>query len=190
MTSDLDMWNPEEYSGLTVEKFDAVITGELTHQALNCENELIAIITEHFCRKGAAGDFSRLLLYRDGLTFQDKIEIVRAMLPLLVPDSTASNLKTALRKVEDLKALRNAFAHGFASSPLAEGKLSITVEVVGRSGAEKWITVTPETHCQTMREADDLVDEFRIIRTELITAQIAATLSNQALTSAGGADQK
>ncbi len=161
------MWNPREYSNLTVDKFDAIVTGELTHQALYCEGELVGIITEHFCVQGADSDFRRLLLYRDGLSFQDKIEIVRAMLPLLTPDSAVSRLKIALRKVEDLKALRNAFAHGLDNSPPLDGKLSISVEVVSRSGAEKSIVVTPETHCQTMQDAEDLFNELHIIRKEI-----------------------
>jgi hypothetical protein len=171
------MWEPKDYSSLTVEKFDAVVTGELTHQALYCEGELVGIITEHFCRRGTGEDFRRLLLYRDGLTFQDKIEIVRAMLPLLTNDSEVSRLKIALRKVEELKALRNAFAHGLDTSPTLDGKLSITIEVVSRSGVEKHITVTPETHCHIMQETEDLINELHGIRQELLAAQVAAMAS-------------
>jgi hypothetical protein len=171
------MWDPREYSSLTVDRFDAAVTGELTHQALYCELELIGIITEHFCRQGMESDFRRLLLYRDGLTFQDKLEIVRAMLPLFAPNTAGPRLKVALRKVEDLKVLRNAFAHGLDSSSPLNGKLSITVEVVGRSGAEKCVVVTPETHCQTMQDADDLRNELHTIRMELAAAQTATDLA-------------
>lgn len=71
-----------EYKALNKEDFDAVVTGELTHYALWLEGELNNIISEYFITDdGRRGEFERLLLQRDALTFQDKIEIVRGMLP-------------------------------------------------------------------------------------------------------------
>ncbi len=160
-------YEPEAYEELDLETFDAVVTGELVHQALHCEQALIGIIADHFCREGVETEFRRLLLYRDGLSLQDKIEIVRAMLPILRPVELASELKIALRKVEELKALRNAFAHGLDSVGAHGDDLSIVIEIVGRSGIEKEVTVTPASHCKIMQDADDLSKKLRSIAEKL-----------------------
>jgi hypothetical protein len=160
-------YKPEAYQEFDFETFDAVVTGELVHQALHCEQALISIITNHFCREGVKDDFKRLLLYRDGLSLQHKIEIVRAMLPMLQPAELASELKISLRKVEDLKALRNAFAHGLGSVDANHETLSITVEIVGRSGSEKHITITPTSHCKIMEDAEELSNQLSAIAGKL-----------------------
>jgi hypothetical protein len=159
---------PEAYAKLDAESFDAIVTGELVHQALHVEQVLVSIICDHFCREGVENDFRRLLLYRDGLSFQDKIEIVRALLPTLRPTDLASQLKTALQQAEELKSLRNAFAHGLDVVGIPGDDLEIKIEIVGRSGKEKRISVTPTSHCQTMLQAEELVAKLRFIAKNLV----------------------
>jgi hypothetical protein len=160
-------YDPKAYEGFDVETFDAIVTGELVHQALQCEQELIRIIADHFCREGVESAFKRLLLYREGLSLQHKIEIVRAMLPMLHPAEPASELKLSLRKLEELTALRNAFAHGLGSTDANREDLSIAVEIVTRSGTEKIITVTPITHCKAMEDGEELSKKLRSIAENL-----------------------
>ena len=65
-----------EYQNLNKEDFDAVVTGELTHYALWLEEEVNNIISDYFIMDSKQrSQFKRFLLFRDGLTFQDKIEI-------------------------------------------------------------------------------------------------------------------
>lgn len=72
------------YEDLDKEDFDAIVTGELTHYAIWMEDEINRFITDYFIGdKSKSKDFRRLLLYRDGLTFQDKLEVARGMIPLL-----------------------------------------------------------------------------------------------------------
>ncbi|HEY8911446.1 MAG TPA: hypothetical protein VIM51_14370 [Desulfosporosinus sp.] len=72
-----------EYENLGQEDFDAIVTGELTHTSLQLEDELNGIITDYFIENNnKLNTFKSLLLYRDGLTFQDKMEIVLGMIHL------------------------------------------------------------------------------------------------------------
>ncbi len=72
------------YEDLDKEDFDAIVTGELTHYAIWMEDKINSLITDYFVSdKSKSKDFRRLFLYRDGLTFQDKLEIARGMIPLL-----------------------------------------------------------------------------------------------------------
>jgi len=72
-----------DYVTLSREEFDAVVTGELTHYSLWFEQAIVQIITTYFVRQNdRAENFERLVMWREGLTFQDKIEILRAMIPL------------------------------------------------------------------------------------------------------------
>jgi hypothetical protein len=98
-------------------ELDALVTGQLTHYALWLEDEVIGIISDYFAVPSKKSDFDRLLLQRDGLTFQDKIEVVRAIVPLFKKREVASKLKSILGKVEKFKQVRNAFAHGRDVTP-------------------------------------------------------------------------
>ncbi len=157
------------YRNLSKEDFDAIVTGELTHYAIWMENVLVDIISKQFCQPARRVDFERLLLRRDGLTFQDKIEIVRAMLPQFSNQPAAQKFKHLLTKVEDFKANRNAFAHGTDVTPTINPGGGICVEIVTRSGKEKVVSVTLESHQTTIKEAETLLKELHTLRNELCT---------------------
>jgi len=145
------------YDDLDKEDFDAIVTGELTHYAIWMEDEINRLITDYFVsEKTKSNDFRRLLLYRDGLTFQDKLEIARGMTPLLgLNDQDQKLFRAILNAVEDFKSWRNAMAHGLDMTP-GDYKGVIRIEIVSRSGKEKTIEVTPESHRAKMDEAEKL----------------------------------
>lgn len=160
------------YEYLSKEDFDAIVTGELTHRAISLEHQLNGIISDYFVKPiSKVKDFNRLLLYRDGLTFQDKIEIVRGMLPLFEGEAEIANLKNLLNKVEEFKSWRNAMAHGLDVSEETdwsdEGVYKIKVEIVTRSGKEKIIEITPESHEKMMEDADNLREKLQEVRERL-----------------------
>jgi hypothetical protein len=156
-----------DYHKLSKEEFDAIVTGELTHHAAWLEDELIDIISDYFQQVDRRADFQRLLLRRDGLTFQDKIEIVRALLPLFANRLAAERLKVALPAIETFKATRNTFAHGRDVTPSDSKNLALHIEVVNRAGKEKIIVVTPETHETFLTAADRLLKEVQDVRSKL-----------------------
>ena len=149
-----------DYHSLSQEDFDAVVTGELTHHALWLEDVANGIICEYFIGSGDKEDeFRRLILYRDGLTFQDKIEIIRGMIPLFGKSAEECNLKGILNEVEKFKSWRNALAHGLDKTN-SEEPLKLIIEVVTRSGKEKRVEITPESHEIMIEEVTDLVKRF------------------------------
>lgn len=155
-----------KYRELSHEDFDAIVTGELTHYALWFEGELINIITDYFLQSSSKrSDFKRLLLLRDGLTFQDKIEIARAMIPLYSEKAASVNLKLLLKQVEEFKGWRNALAHGADVSD-DDTKAELKVEVA-RSGKEKVVHITPKSYETKMAEADKLLSELTAARKAL-----------------------
>jgi len=145
------------YEDLDKEDFDAIVTGELTHYTLWMEEEINRLITDYFVSdKTKSKDFRRLLLYRDGLTFQDKLEIARGMIPLLgLNDQDQTQFRTILNAVEDFKSWRNAMAHGLDATP-GDYKGVIRIEIVSRLGKEKTIEITPDSHRAKMDEAEKL----------------------------------
>lgn len=153
-----------DYYSLSQEDFDAVVTGELTHYALWLEDMANGIICEYFIGQSEKeDDFRRLILYRDGLTFQDKLEIIRGMLPLFGEAAEECNLKGLLKEVEEFKSWRNALAHGFdRTDPNEPHKL--IVEVVSRSGKEKRVEITPESHIEMLENVEDLYKRFNEAR--------------------------
>jgi hypothetical protein len=156
-----------KYKDLSHEDFDAIVTGELTHYALWFEGEIINIITDYFLQSSPKrSDFKRLFLLRDGLTFQDKIEIARAMIPLFSEKAANVNLKLLLKQVEEFKSWRNALAHGADVSD-DDTKAELKVEVVSRSGKEKVVHITPKSHETKMAEADKLLSELTAARKAL-----------------------
>lgn len=105
-------------------------------------------------------EFKRLFLLRDGLTAQDKIEIARAMLPLLGEEAETTRLRSLVKDIEDFKVFRNALAHGRdVSEDDAVGILR--VEIVSRSGKEKIIEITPESHERQMASSEVYCNEFK-----------------------------
>jgi hypothetical protein len=97
------------YGHFSKEDFDAIVTGELTHYAIWLEDEINRLITDYFVsNKSRSVEFRRLFLRRDCVTFQDKLEIARAMIPLLgLSDRDAKRFKTTLKAVEEFKSWRN-----------------------------------------------------------------------------------
>ena len=156
-----------DYAKLSKEDFDAVVTGELTHYALWLEDELNMIIADYFVvSQSKMSSFKQLLLYRDGLTFQDKIEIVRGMLPLFQHKAEHLEIKKILNDIEEFKAWRNALAHGLdVSQDLSSPH--IMVEVVSRSGKKSIREITPETHESRMADAENLLARVQYARREL-----------------------
>jgi len=157
------------FEDLDKEDFDAIVTGELTHYAIWMEDEINRLITDYFVSdKSKSKDFRRLLLYRDGLTFQDKLEIARGMIPLLgLNDQDQTQFRTILNAVEDFKSWRNAMAHGLDTTP-GDCKGVIRIWIVSRSGKEKTIEITPESHRAKMDEAEKLYHSLRnIVRSTL-----------------------
>ncbi len=145
------------YEDLDKEDFDAIVTGEFTHYAIWMEDEINRLITDYFVSdKSKSADFRRLLLYRDGLAFQDKLEIARGMIPMLgLNIQEQKQFKTILNEVEDFKSWRNAMAHGRDATP-EEYKGIIRIEIVSRSGKEKIIEITPTSHTAKIEEAEEL----------------------------------
>jgi len=155
------------YHELDKEDFDAVVTGELTHYSLWLEEEINGIICDYFrVPESRIHDFKRLVLYRDGLTFQDKLEIVRGMLPFLGEVAEDTDLKSILKQVEDFKAWRNAMAHG-RDVAREEDIANLRIEVVTRSGKERVVEITPESHQRMMDEVEALLEKLQRARAKL-----------------------
>lgn len=156
-----------DYTNLHREDFDAVVTGELTHYSLWLENEINGIICDFFIRDDSrVDDFTRLFLHRDGITFQDKLDIVRSMLLLYQEESGAAKLKSLFKEIEDFKSWRNAMAHGLDVSEDVDVP-RLRIEIVTRSGKERLIEITPESHVQKISEAEELLQRLREARKHL-----------------------
>ena len=156
-----------QYEKLNKENFDAIVTGQLTHYALWLEDELDSIIINYFgVKKSRRDEFKRIILLRNGLTFQDKLEIVRGMIPLLGEVGESCNLKQILKDVEEFKSWRNAMAHGQdVSDDEWAGKLKICVTT--RSGTEKIIEITPDSHSKRMDDTEVLLVKLKAAREAL-----------------------
>ncbi len=156
-----------EYKNPCEEDFDAIVTGELTHYALWLEEELNNIISNYFIAIDAKRtEFKKFFLYREGLTFQHKIEILRGMLPLFGEVAEKVDLRFLLKQIEDFKSWRNALANGLDISP-DDAVPHIKVEVVTRSGKEKVVDITPETHEAKMKETQELLVKIQDARKKL-----------------------
>lgn len=156
-----------DYHALNKEDFDAIVTGELTHYAIWIESSLNEIISDYFAQASKHNDFERLLLHREGLTLQDKIEIVRSILPLIKKPKVGEQMKSLLGEIENFKVNRNALAHGFDVTPSEIKNLSIHVEIVRRNGKKKVIIITPESHEATMSKAETLLKNLMILREKM-----------------------
>ena len=98
-------------------------------------------------------------MYRDGLTFQDKLEIIRGILPLFGEAAEKCNLKGLIKEVEEFKSWRNALAHGLDRTDPDEPH-KLIVEVVTWSGKEKRVEITPESHTEMLKNTEDLLKRF------------------------------
>jgi hypothetical protein len=153
-----------KYEKLSKIEFDAVVTGELTHMALHLEHTIGDMIISFFqvCR---GTEFRRLILDRDGLTFQHKIEIVRCCLPLMEELAAKHDLKKLLNRVEEFKAWRNALAHGHDDGSTKK-PLRLVVSMVNRGGRDKVVEITKESH-------EKMLDEMGAVLDKLIAAEKA-----------------
>jgi hypothetical protein len=153
---------------LTRAEFDAIVTGELTHHIIWLEAEIEGLIMDHFVMSKTKSDFERVVLRGDRLTFQGKIEICRGMLPLYANQVAAAKLRPLLSRVEDIKAKRNALAHGRDVTPPSVGeKLELHVEIVSRSGKERTVVITPATHDHDMAECEEMLKQLQGLRAEV-----------------------
>ena len=159
-----------DYNKLSKEEFDAIVTGEMTHFALWLEEELNGIICDYFLKENILReDLKRLILRREGLTFQGKIEIVRTMLPLFGKEAVVIGLKSLLKRIEQFKSYRNALIHGLDVSNGSPG-LKLRIEVMTRSGKGKTIEIDPDSHGKKMDKLGELLDKVRAAREYLRTA--------------------
>lgn len=157
-----------KYEELSQEDFDAIVTGELTHYAIWFDGAIGQIIMDYFLiDKVRRPDFERLILFREGLTFQDKIEIVRAMLPLLGKVAEQVDLKRLLEDIEEFKGWRNALAHGLATDTTGHPEPIIRVEIISRSGKPKVVEITPASHRKRMDEAEKILERINKAHLEL-----------------------
>jgi hypothetical protein len=165
----------DRYEKLPHEDFDAIVTGELAHFAIWLENALIDIISDFFAQPTRKLQFKRLLLRREGLTFQDKIDIVRAMIPEFRNPAAAQELKQILNKIESFKADRNAFAHGLDVTPESSKGARIHVEIVTRAGKERTVEVTPESHVRNLKAVEQLLQSLISISKKLDLESVIST---------------
>jgi len=152
------------YEDFSKEDFDAIVTGELTHYSLWMENEINHLIINYFIGdKTKSEDFYRFVLHREGLTFQNKLEIARGMIPILgLNSSNQKKFNTILKKVEEFKSWRNSMAHGLDIAPEAY-RGTIIIQTASRSGKEKTIEITPKSHIEKMNEAEELYQALKSI---------------------------
>jgi len=156
-----------KYRSLGKANFDAIVTGELTHYATWLEGELDEIIMGYFVNPGRTTEFQTLFLHREGLTFQHKIDIVRAMIPLFGKEAEVVRLKSLLDQVQDFKSWRNAMAHGKDASDRRWSK-RIKISTVSRSGKERIIEITPASHAKTLSEAEKLLISLQDAKKHLL----------------------
>jgi hypothetical protein len=147
-----------KYERLQVDEFDAVVTGELTHMALHLEQMLSTIIISFF-QVGRQMEFRRIVLDRDGLTFQQKIDIVRCFLPLLNDETLRNDLKALLNDVEEFKSWRNAVAHG-RDDGSSKDPLCLVVSLVNRAGRERVVEITKELHEKMLASMGVVLDKL------------------------------
>lgn len=157
-----------DYAELGHEEFDVFVTGTFTHYALWLEEVLNSIIGDYFVRShDRQARFKQLILHREGLSFQDKIDIVRSMVPLFGKLAEQVQLKGIIKEIEDFKFWRNALAHGLDTSN-SDDPLQLRVEVVSRSGKEKSIEITPDSYDEMVANVEDLLKRAQAARNELL----------------------
>ena len=88
------------------------------------------------------------------------------MLPLFGEHAESVDLPDLLKRVDEFRMLRNALAHGRDVSEPGAG-FQISIEVISRSGKEKIITITPESHAEKMRKLEELLEAVQNARKHL-----------------------
>ncbi|MFH1642610.1 MAG: hypothetical protein ABIC04_06975 [Nanoarchaeota archaeon] len=147
-----------KYSELSKEDFDAVVTGELTHLAIWIEEATKEFIIEFLkIPQETKNIFKTIILDREGLTFQDKIEIAQYMASSI--GEKGKYLKSLLNRIEEFKSWRNTLAHGMDVSDKKDSQ-EIKIEIITRAGKHKVLTITPETHQKHIKETEELLIIF------------------------------
>jgi hypothetical protein len=154
------------YNKLTKQDFDAIVTGELTHYSLCMEDEVNEFILDYFLKgTGRRNEFRSIFFERECLTFQNKLDILKATFKQHAPAYLAQTLKL-IGRVESFKSLRNAFAHGNDWDDSKD--LRIEIQVTSRAGKKKSIIVTPQTHQKTVDEGEALLKDLQTWRVKMI----------------------
>jgi hypothetical protein len=147
--------DPAVYRNYTREDFDAIVTGELTHLCVWLELALETAIEKYFAvRKDALEVFRRLMLHRDGVTFQAKIELVRSIINEdEFDDEYRAAWKKVLKEIEAIERIRNAMAHG---KDAGGSGLEMKIGTLNRAGKEVTIMVSPDSHVKGLDEGEKL----------------------------------
>jgi len=166
------------YRTLSREDFDAIVTGELTHVAVWLELELETAIENYFAvRSDTREAFSRLILQREGMAFQTKIDIVRIIVSgNEFKQEYKDQWKGVLLRIEEIKRVRNAMAHG---KDVGGQGLTIKVGYISRSGKETEIEIEPNSHAARMAEAEKLQDDLHELVAGIQDARIVPTASDR-----------
>jgi hypothetical protein len=150
----------DDYTNLSKNDFDAIVTGELTHFCLWMEEEINAFILDYFLKGSSRKEhFKEVFFERECLTFQDKIDLIKATLNLYGTPEQRSTGKKMMKQVEDFKRVRNAFAHGKEHHNSKE--LKIQIVLLNRSGNKQTHEVTPESHSKFIDSAYSFLEELR-----------------------------
>jgi len=169
-----DAFEPVQYTKHNRQDFDAIVTGELAHYAIWMEEALAQIIASYFCKPALAKSFKELVLRRDGMTFQNKIDLVRTILSEIASPEDAPHIKQTLNDVDELKEFRNALAHGLDVSP-DESSLHIVIETISRTGKPRKFEITPENHAARMNKANSTLSSLDKIAEQFKVAPIIST---------------
>ncbi|MBV9657601.1 MAG: hypothetical protein JO295_05770 [Verrucomicrobia bacterium] len=84
--------------------------GNIISLAALAEEELTKFLTRYYAAQNRSEDFQELI--ENSLTFHDKIEAVKKVIPKL--DSTEANYKPHFEFLRALKRLRNTAAHSYS----------------------------------------------------------------------------
>lgn len=169
MAPDLD------HSKLNKHDFDAIVTGELTHHSIWLEDAVAKFISDFFVLPELREVFNQLVLQRDGMSFQMKIEIVESLIPFFEDENAAKELRAALRDVRDFKTTRNAFAHGRDVTPSDLSSPALHIQTFGRTGKERISIVTPESHKKLTDDASKLLDRIEKLRARIVEGEARRT---------------
>lgn len=157
------------YSNLSPEDFDSVVTGELIKISIFLEHQINNFLSYYFTHGSSRKlDFRTFFLHGPYLGFQDKIDITRSIVTKYYPKVNKQEAVSILNHVESFKNLRNTFAHGFSSQEKKSGNSEIIVEITSRTGKIKKVVITPENHEQKLSEYRKLMKEFLIWRLKTI----------------------
>jgi hypothetical protein len=154
------------YRKMTREEFDAIVTGELTHHVAWLESELETAIENYFSVPANNREiFRRLVLQREGMTVQNKIELVHSIIREgKFDDEYRKAWKTVLARIEEIKRIRNAMAHGKDNGGTG---LEMRIGYVNRAGKEIEIEVNPDLHVKRLADAERLMTMVKTLAAQI-----------------------